>query len=380
MSRTVLLVTWDGAGNVPPELTACRALCESGHTVHVLTHDILRERFEDAGAIFRPIRRAGQLDSTNPDESVIEIADRALLSEALLQEAREAMDELAPDLVIADSMLLPVLALFAQSERPTVAFHHTLGRFLFGGFFDQLSFSMKPRFDELLLSNGLDTYERPVDAAAASDLILSATFEAFDRPDEGLPSHLVHLGPLRAAGDAAAPASVQRSMPDRPWVVVSLSTSFMDQLDLLQRMADALAGLPVEGLITTGPSIAPSRLRLPGNVTAVPFASHDEILPRADLLITHAGHGTVAAGALAGVPMLCVPMGRDQPMVAERMRELGLATVYAADEDVSVLGRAIEAALDDDALGERSRSFAAEARHLADPSGFVARCESLVPA
>ena len=182
MNRVVLVVTWDGAGNIPPEVAACRALVEAGHSVHVLTHDVLRARFENVGAEFRPILRAGQLDSTNPDETVVEIAGRALFSEALLQESKDAMEALAPDLAIADSMLLPVLALFAQSKVPSVTFHHSLGRFLFGGFFDQLSFSMKPQFDELLTSNGLHPYERPVDAAAASDLILSATFDAFRPP------------------------------------------------------------------------------------------------------------------------------------------------------------------------------------------------------
>ena len=52
MSGTVLLVTWDGAGNVPPEFALCRALVDAGHEVHVLTHDSLQERAEELGAIF----------------------------------------------------------------------------------------------------------------------------------------------------------------------------------------------------------------------------------------------------------------------------------------------------------------------------------------
>jgi len=378
MGRTIFFVTWDGAGNIPPEMAACQALSDAGHQVHVLTHDVLRDRVEASGAAFLPIRRAGQLDSTNPDEAVGEMLDRALLSHALLDEVKGTMVELDPDLVIADSMLLPALSLFAQSSVPSVAFHHTLGRFLFGGFFDQLSHSMKPRVDELLGASGLDTYERPVHAILSNDLILSATFEAFDRHDTGLPSNLVHVGPLRTLPPFAAPSAVERQHPDRPWVIVSLSTSFMDQRALLQRLADALAALPVEALLTTGPAIESSALDLEPNVAAVPFVSHDETLPRADLLITHAGHGTVAAGASLGVPMLCVPMGRDQPMVAARANELGLAHVCAADADHSTLVGAIQAALADDTLRASAHSFAEEARAHPGASEVVAQCEILM--
>ena len=60
--------------------------------------------------------------------------------------------------------------------------------------------------------------------------------------------------------------------------------------------------------------------------------------------------------------MLCMPMGRDQPMVAERARELGLARVCPADETTDSFARHIEAALEDDALRRSARSFAAETR------------------
>ena len=36
------------------------------------------------------------------------------------------------------------------------------------------------------------------------------------------------------------------------------------------------------------------------------------ILPESTVVITHAGHGTVLKALAAGVPLVCVPMGRDQ--------------------------------------------------------------------
>lgn len=132
----------------------------------------------------------------------------------------------------------------------------------------------------------------------------------------------------------------------------------MNQQDLLQRLCDALADLPVEALVTTGPAVAPASLKTSPNTTAVEFVAHDDVLPSARLLVTHAGHGTVAAGLTHGVPMLCVPMGRDQPAVAGRVAELGLGAVTSMDASATELRRSIAGMLADEKMRDRARGFA----------------------
>jgi len=361
MAGTILLVTWDGAGNIPPEFAVCSALVNAGHVVHVLTHDTLKERAEELGAIFRPIRHAGQLDPRAPEQGVQDVIDQAILSDSLLSEIDEAIAGVAPDVVIVDSMMLLALAKLGQSPIPSVAFHHTLADFLFGGHFDQLSMTMKDEINRMLDARGLKPYERPVHALLDSDLLLTATYRDFDQPSENLPDNLVHIGPLRKRQQSAGGA-VKRHFPERPLVVVSLSTSYMDQLSLLQAIADALAAIDVEGLVTTGPAINPNDLSLPSNVTAVEFVAHEDLLPHAKLLITHAGHGTVMAGSTFGVPMLCFPMGRDQPAVAERARELGLAHVGQAAASAEAIVQEVANALGDSKMATVSSDFSERAK------------------
>jgi hypothetical protein len=52
MSRQagVLLVTWDGAGNLPPERSLVRSLVARGHTVRALARESVREPLERDGA------------------------------------------------------------------------------------------------------------------------------------------------------------------------------------------------------------------------------------------------------------------------------------------------------------------------------------------
>jgi MGT family glycosyltransferase len=141
-------------------------------------------------------------------------------------------------------------------------------------------------------------------------------------------------------------------------VLVAFSTSDQQQGPLLQHLCDALAGLDVEALVTTGPALDPASLSTADNVSAVEFVSHENVLPETDLLITHAGHGTVMAGVRYGVPMLCVPMGRDQPLVAARVAELGLGGTVEATANVDTFRQAIRRTLADRSMRTRCRAFA----------------------
>ena len=49
---------------------------------------------------------------------------------------------------------------------------------------------------------------------------------------------------------------------------------------------------------------------------ATRFVPHGAVLPRAAAVVTHAGMGIVGKAAYAGVPIVAVPFGRDQPEIA----------------------------------------------------------------
>ena len=69
----ILLVTWDGAGNLPPQRALVRALVARGHAVHALAHDAVRDMLEADGATFLPLRGVRQHESKvaiPPDEEM----------------------------------------------------------------------------------------------------------------------------------------------------------------------------------------------------------------------------------------------------------------------------------------------------------------------
>ena len=106
----------------------------------------------------------------------------------------------------------------------------------------------------------------------------------------------------------------------------------------------------------------------------IAFAPHEAILPTTELLITHAGHGTVLAGMEFGVPMLCQPMGRDQPLVAKSAASLGVA--HVATPDAPDLKAPIKAALADRGMREKAAAFARSVREFGGEAAAVAAVEA----
>jgi MGT family glycosyltransferase len=141
-------------------------------------------------------------------------------------------------------------------------------------------------------------------------------------------------------------------------VVVSLSTTYQAQQDMLRRIIAALGTLAVRGLVTTGPAVRVAA-DLPGNVEVSAWTPHAEIMPRAALVITHAGMGTVMTAMAHGVPMLCLPMGRDQDGNAARVEHLGLGRILPAHASTTDIADAVRGALADPVLGNHARRHAA---------------------
>jgi UDP:flavonoid glycosyltransferase YjiC (YdhE family) len=359
MSRNadVLLVTWDGAGNLPPERSLVRALIARGHTVRALAHPSIRGTLESDGVECLPVHGLRHYDSKEPMPPADEmpfVAEHIWYARAFGTELLAAVDRLRPDLLLVDVMLNYALVAAQCSGLPTAVLCHFPYHLLLGQF-APLFASRLDETNAYATELGLAPFASHQALVEASPLVLVPTYRAFDQVETVAPN-VVHVGPCRS--NHAGAAAWQRQAPERPLVLVGLSTSYQNQVPLLQRLCDALGTLEVEALVTTGAAIGPELLDASDNTTVLSCLSHDAVLPSTDLLLTHAGHGTVMAGATYGVPMLCFPMGRDQPMIAERVAQLGLGSVLSHEAPVSELKQAITETLADGGTRQRAEEFA----------------------
>ncbi|MBT3149495.1 oleandomycin glycosyltransferase [Streptomyces sp. CHD11] len=119
-----------------------------------------------------------------------------------------------------------------------------------------------------------------------------------------------------------------------PVLYASLGTVFDAGPRVLRAFADALAPLGGTVVLSTGHTDPAVLGPLPSHVIARRFVPQPDILEGASLFVTHGGMNSVNEAMHAGVPMLVVPQGADQPLVARRVVELG-AGLSLRTEDVT---------------------------------------------
>ena len=150
----------------------------------------------------------------------------------------------------------------------------------------------------------------------------------FEFPRRTLPPHFHFTGPLTDPRARAPVPFPFEALDGRPLVYASLGTIQNRLTWIFRTIAEALAGLDVQLVISLGGSADPSVLgRLPGDPLVVRAAPQLELLDRATLTITHAGMNTTLESLARGVPMVALPITNDQPAVAARIARTGTGLV-----------------------------------------------------
>jgi UDP:flavonoid glycosyltransferase YjiC (YdhE family) len=312
----VLVVTWAPGGNLPPLLAAASVLAARGHGVRVLASGSTRAAAEKAG--FEVLRhpRGPDPDTRVAFEAQAELMLATAAGEEIALGVREVLTDAWPDVAIVDCMLPAGIAAARSTGTPVVSLVH----FLYGLARSEMARSGGAwttdlgRLNATHESLGLPPARDGLAAWEAPDLLLVTAPRWFDLELDYAP-HVVHAGPLSVRLD---------SERDRSLVLLSFSTTVMEQqVSLVQRCCDALAGAGVQALLTVGPALDPAAVKAPGNVEVVGFADHDRVLARCAAVVTHGGLGTTLRALAHGVPLLLLPLGRDQGFNAARVAELG---------------------------------------------------------
>ena len=206
------------------------------------------------------------------------------------------------------------------------------------------------------------------------DRVLVMTSSAFDFAALGgrpLPANVRYVGPqVEPVASDRRPAA-----GDRPLVLVSFSTTYQAQETVLAKVAAALGTLPVRALLSTGPVRLDGPV--PGNVEVTTWIPHTEVLPGASLVVTHAGMGTVMASLAHGVPLVCLPMGRDQDDIAARVVHAGAGLRLSPKAGQAAIAAAVRDALASPAMAGNAQRLARAMRQEIEADQGVAELETL---
>ncbi len=376
--KRFLFVMGEGGGNVPPQLGLARRLVSRGHAVRVLTEPCLAGDVEAVGASYVAFTNAPSRQDRSPASDFVRdseamtpigrlaaFRDRVIFgpAHAYAEDTGREIDRWRPDVLAADwirtgiavageaagvptALLVHGLNLLPEPGKPPPGFgfspaQSAVGRMrdrLFGRGFMYLFNRGLPALNDARRSAGLPPLRHVLEHFEKPARFLCLYSEAFDLPADRRAANLRYVGPVLeepAWADAWAPP--WPTDDSRPLVVVSMSTTFMEQGEVLRRWIEALSSMPtVRALVTVGPALAPSSFAATENVRVVRSAPHQEVFGHAAAVVTHAGMGTVSRALAHGLPLVCTPLGRDQDDIAARVtwHGAGLRTRHNASVPV----------------------------------------------
>jgi len=401
-SRSFLLTTWDGGGTSPPELGVAKRLVDRGHTVHVLGDPTLVQDVQAAGCTFTPWSRAPHRSSLDKEDDLLkdwEAEDpldvlRRLRDQIMSGPASEfaadtaaSIETVHPDAVLADAELfgsviaaeavgLPVAVLMPnQWTVPTPG----IGDRAVRTFVERVVKAGLADLNAARSDRGLVPLNAFFDQILNADRLLVLTSEAFDPASGFVPDNVRYVGPV--LDDPAWVGSWTSPWPNdaaEPLVLVGLSSIYQNQGALLQRTIDALSALPARAVVTLGRMLEPDDVSASPNVTVVRSAPHSVLLADASLVITACGHGTVMKTLAAGVPIVCIPMGRDQDAIAARVAELGAGLVLPPSASAEEIRAAVLEVLADESYTSNARTLASTLSVEHAPLDVVLELEDLV--
>lgn len=370
----IFLGAFGDPGHAFPMLALGMRLVRRGHEVAFETWARWRQDVEAAGMRFLAA----------PEYPVFPTRERPLKPyEAVVlatARTRAAVRELSPHVVVHDILTLaPALA--GELERRPVATlvphlyppgapglppyglgarppHTALGRSLWRGLGPPVETGLRQgraELNETRLRLGLPATER-LHNGLSSELCIVATFPQLEHPRHW-PAEVHVVGPLLwepAYHDVAPPPG------EGPLVLMAPSTAQDPEHRLLRTALLGLRGEPLRLLAATNRKPLPEPVPTPGNGRLVEWISYSRTMPQCSLVISHAGHGTVARALASGCPVLAVPHSGDMGENAARVDWAGVGVRLPwRFLTPRTLRLAVRRAIEDPGLARRAAELAA---------------------
>jgi MGT family glycosyltransferase len=332
-SLRVFLGAFGQPGHAFPMLALGAELAARGHEVTYETWSRWREPVEAHGMRFLPAPEYPTFPTREQPLSPYEAVLRAT------SDTRPAVARARPDVVVHDILTLaPALAAELQSVPVATLIPHVypvmepgfppyafgarlprtaVGRALWRAFDGPVRIGLERGRAELNDTRrrlGLAPVER-LHGGLSTQLTMVGTLPQLEYPRRW-PEHVHVVGPLMWEPPFD---EVQPPPGDAPLVLVAPSTAQDPRHRLLRAALTGLAGEPVRVLATWNRRPLSGPVKVAANTRLVEWVSYAQTMPRCDLVICHAGHGTLVRALASSCRVLAVPHVGDMGENAARV-------------------------------------------------------------
>jgi len=390
--KRILLGAFGDPGHAFPMIALGRALAARGHEVTLQTWRRWQRGVEAEGLRFATAPEYQVFPNGPPGSPPLDFY------EAVVHATRDTLPlvrELRPHAVVADILTLaPALAAEAQGvphatliphvhphtppDSPIYSLGARLPRTAAGRAFWRRAHGAVLRGLERGRLELNETRARlglqPLDylhGGISRQLALVATFPQLEYPlprdgltrsENGWRTNAHVIGPLMwepPAENVALPSGGGAVRPDAPLVLVAPSTAQDAEHRLLRAALRGLAHAPVRVLATYNRRLPPHALTVPPNARVVDWVSYSRTMPRCDVVVCHAGHGTLVRALSCGCAVVACPAVGDMSENAARLEWAG-AGVRVPRRLITprAVRLAVERALTEPRIGARARELA----------------------
>ncbi|KMO83634.1 Oleandomycin glycosyltransferase [Mycolicibacterium chlorophenolicum] len=369
----IAVMSVGSVGHLNPMLPVIAELSRRGRRVVVYGRSPQRALVERAGASLRPYPDVPAREG-RPLKTPIAFLDLvATMTRRLMPWLVDDIGDLAPSMMVHDAAALwgklaaRVTSTPAASAISTFAFNNrfrapddpvlSIGTLVRMATSCSYSAGTHYAWERLLLAMRRQVPLAPLRRAMENleDLNIVFTSREIQPAAETFDDRFLFVG--ASIGNREPDDSFAWDRLEDPVTFVSLGTTFSDRAGVISRIVRALDGLPGSLVVASG-HVSPAEIGRVGARTIVTnHVPQPELLGRATVFVTHAGMNSAMESLAAGTPMVALPQGADQPLVAARIAELGTGIDAGSDPTAQEIRSAVMRVISDPSYAAAARTM-----------------------
>lgn len=332
----ILLITFPAEGHVNPMLGMIKSWADRGDEVHAVTTVHYEERIKRLGAhvhihpdYIRTLHvEEGDLDSMQPFFHAMLQTSYDILEVVETLSEKHSFDLVYFDMFGAGELVRDYLHIPSIGSNPSFVLQEA--------HFDTPLYRKDEKADHLVEKIqerfGVQPTRLMQFMKNRGELNIVYTSEYFQPSVDSLNDSFVFIGPsfLKRADQHDFPLE---ALEQEKVVFISMGTVLGDTEAFFNMCIDAFEDFDGKVIIATGEKVDRSLLKeAPAHFLIEPYVPQLEVLELTDVFITHGGMNSVNEGIHYHVPMVVIPVDKDQPMVAQRLTELSAACALDKDQ------------------------------------------------